>query len=132
MSNEHWLGTWTAAPAPAEGAAFANHTIRLTPRVSLGGGTVRIRVSNAYGIRPLRLGAARIALRDSGPAIVAGSDRQLLFGGEPCATIAAGAVLVSDPVALDVKPLADLAVSLYFPDDLPASFGITGRYARQT
>ncbi|MBV9554316.1 MAG: SGNH/GDSL hydrolase family protein [Alphaproteobacteria bacterium] len=132
MSNEHWVGTWTAAPAPAEGAAFANHTIRLTPRVSLGGGTVRIRVSNAYGIRPLRLGAARIALRDSGPAIVAGSDRQLLFGGEPSATIAAGAVLVSDPVALDVKPLADLAVSLYFPDDLPASFGITGRYARQT
>ena len=33
----HWVGTWTAAPAPAEGAAFANHTLRMTPRVSIGG-----------------------------------------------------------------------------------------------
>ena len=29
-------------------------------------------------------------------------------------------------------PLSDLAVSVHLPDDLPASFGITGRYARQT
>lgn len=133
MSDKrHWVGTWTAAPAPAEGAAFGNHTLRMTPRVSIAGGIVRVRVSNAYGVRPLRIGAARVALRDSGPAIVAGSDRQLLFGGEASATIAAGAALVSDPVGLDVPALADLAVSLHLPQDLPASFGITGRYARQT
>jgi lysophospholipase L1-like esterase len=130
--NRHWVGTWTAAPAPAEGAAFANHTLRMTPRVSLGGSVVRVRISNAYGAAPLRIGAARVALRDSGAAIVPGADRQLLFGGEASATIAAGAVVFSDPVALDVPALADLAVSLYLPQDLPASFGITGRYARQT
>src|SRR3989442_8861287 len=28
-SNTHWVGTWTAAPAPAEGAAFSNHTLRM-------------------------------------------------------------------------------------------------------
>ena len=33
----HWVGTWTAAPAPAEGVAFSNHTLRMTPRVSIGG-----------------------------------------------------------------------------------------------
>jgi lysophospholipase L1-like esterase len=130
--HHHWVGTWTAAPAPAEGAAFANHTLRMIPRLSIGGGTVRVRVSNAYGVRPLQIGAARIALRDRGPAIVPGSDRQLSFGGEARATIAAGAVLVSDPVALEVPALADLAVSLYLPQELTASFGITGRYARQT
>jgi lysophospholipase L1-like esterase len=130
--NQHWVGTWTAAPAPAEGAAFANHTLRMIPRVSIGGKTVRVRLSNAYGVRPLRIGAARVALRDSGPAIVAGTDRQLLFGGEASATIAAGAVLLSDPVELDVPALADLAVSLHLPQELPAGFGITGRYARQT
>jgi lysophospholipase L1-like esterase len=131
-AHPHWVGTWTATPAPAEGAAFANHTIRMMPRVSLGGGTIRVRVSNAYGVRPLVIGAARVALRDSGPAVVPASDRPLTFGGSNSATISAGAVLVSDPVALDVPPLADLAVSLYLPQDLPASFGITGRYARQT
>jgi lysophospholipase L1-like esterase len=130
--NRHWVGTWTATPAPAEGAAFGSHTIRMMPRISLGGSVVRVRVSNAFGVRPLAIGAARVALRDTGPAIVPGTDRQLTFGGEAKAAIAAGAVIVSDPVDLDVPALADLAVSIYLPQDLPASFGITGRYARQT
>ena len=43
------------------------------------------------------------------------SDRALTFSGQPTATIYAGQVLVSDPVTLDVAPLTDLAVSLYFP-----------------
>jgi lysophospholipase L1-like esterase len=130
--NPNWVGTWTAAPAPAEGAAFANHTLRMTPRISIGGSVVRVRLSNAYGNRPLQIGAARVALRADGPAIVPDSDRRLTFGGGASATIAAGAVLVSDPVALEVPALADLAVSFHLPQELPASFGLTGRYARQT
>jgi lysophospholipase L1-like esterase len=130
--HPHWVGAWTATPAPAEGAAFANVTLRMTPRVSVGGDTVRVRISNAYGGRPLQIGAAHVALRAEAAAIVPGSDRVLTFGGEKKATIAAGAVLVSDPVALEVKPLADLAVSFHLPQELPANFGITGRYARQT
>jgi len=131
--NRHWVGTWTAAPAPdTNGTVFSNHTLRMMPRVSIGGSVLRVRVSNAYGVRPLAIGAARVGLRDSGPAILPGSDRRLTFGGEPGATIAAGALVISDPVELDVAPLSDLAVSLHLPQDLPASFGITGRYARQT
>src|SRR5262249_27500318 len=61
-----------------------------------------------------------------------GSSRRITFGGEAGATIAVGALVVSDPVELAFAPLSDLAVSVYLPDDLPASFGITGRYARQT
>src|SRR2546422_9669406 len=130
--HTHWVGTWTAAPAPAEGAAFANHTLRMTPRVSIGGSRLRVRISNAYGVRPLAIGAARVGVRSTGPAVVPGSNRRLTFGGEPTATIAAGALVVSDPVDLTFAPLADLAVSLHLPGDLPLSFGITGRYARQT
>ena len=128
----HWVGTWTAAPAPAEGAAFANHTLRMTPRVSVGGSRVRVRISNAYGIRPLAIGAAWVGLRGTGPGVVPGSNRRLTFGGESRATVAAGALVVSDPVELRIAPLSDLAVSVHLPDDVPASFGITGRYARQT
>src|SRR5439155_7981158 len=111
--NQHWVGTWTTAPAPAETGAFTNQTLRMTMRASLGGNTVRVRISNAYGQRPLDIGSAHIALRETGPGIVAGSDRKLSFGGAQTATIAAGAVLFSDPVALDLAPLADFAVSLY-------------------
>jgi lysophospholipase L1-like esterase len=128
----HWVGTWTAAPAPADGGAFNNHTLRMNPRVSLGGTTVRVRISNAYGAKPLAIGAAYVGLRKDGPAVLAGSNKRLTFGGESSAVIAAGALIVSDPVELVTKPLADLAVSVHLPGDLPPSFGLTGRYARQT
>src|ERR1700681_3242427 len=99
--NRHWVGSWTASPAPAEGiVGFNNHTLRMNPRLSLGGERLRVRISNAYGNRTLTVGAARIALRDAGPRAVPGSDRKLTFGGGDSATIAAGAVLVSDPVEL--------------------------------
>jgi lysophospholipase L1-like esterase len=80
----------------------------------------------------LAIGAACVGLRSSGPAVVPGSNRRLTFGGDRSATIAAGAHIVSDPVDLAVAPLSDLAVSVHLPQDLPVSFGITGRYARQT
>lgn len=132
MDRRHWVGTWTAAPAPAEGAALSNHTLRMNVRASLGGDTLRVRLSNAHGSRPLAVGAARIGLRATGSGIVPGSDRRLTFGGAETATIAAGALLVSDPVALPLPPLGDLAISVHLPGDLPAIFGITGRYSRQT
>src|SRR5689334_5304328 len=116
----HWVGTWTAAPAPAEGAAFSNHTLRMIPRVSLGGGRLRVRISNACGTRPLAIGAACVGLRSAGPGLVPGSNRPLTFGGERRATVAAGAHVVSDPVELVFAPLSDLAVSVHLPDDLPA------------
>ena len=130
--HRHWVGTWAAAPAPAEGAAFSNHTLRMTPRVSLGGTVLRVRISNAYGVRPLAIGAAYVGVRSAGPGVVPSSNLRLGFGGESGATVAAGAHIVSDPVELEVAPLADLCVSVHLPGDLPASFGITGRYARQT
>jgi lysophospholipase L1-like esterase len=130
--SAHWVGTWTAAPTPAEGAAFSNHTLRMIPRVSIGGGRLRVRISNAYGSRPLAIGAAWVGLRSAGPALVPGSNRRLTFGGERSAMIAAGALVVSDPVDLEFAPLSDLAVSVHLPGDLPTTFGITGKYARQT
>ena len=132
-NNRHWVGTWATAPAPSEvGVGFNNHTLRMNPRISIGGDTLRVRMSNAYGTRRLEIGAAYIGIRDSGPAMVAGSERKLTFNGADKATIAAGALLVSDPVKLEVKPLADLAVSIHLPGEVTPAFQITGRYARQT
>jgi lysophospholipase L1-like esterase len=131
--NRHWVGTWGAAPAPAEGVVgFNNHSLRMNPRISLGGDRLRARISNAYGERPLVIGAARIARRDKGPAIIAGTERKLTFGGADGIAIAAGAVAFSDQVELSVPALADLAVSFHLPGEVLANFQITGRYARQT
>lgn len=129
----HWVGTWAAAPAPSvAGAALSNHTVRMTPRISLGGDTIRVRVSNAYGTGNLEIGATTVGHRASGPSAVPGTLRSLTFGGSNSAVIAAGSYIVSDPVALAVPPLADLVVSVHLPQDISTDFQITGRYARQT
>jgi lysophospholipase L1-like esterase len=130
--TQHWVGSWTVAPAPAEGVAFNNITLRMNGRLSLGGNMLRVRLSNAHGTKPLTIGAAHIGLRADGPAIIAESNRALSFGGDRSAVIAAGSLVVSDPVELTVPPLGDVAITVYLPQDLPASFGITGRYARVT
>src|ERR1700686_998575 len=83
QGNRHWVGSGAAAPAPAEGVVgFNNHTIRMNPRISLGGERLRVRISNAYGNRPLAIGAARLALRDKGPGTVPGPPRRGRWGGE--------------------------------------------------
>lgn len=132
MTNAHWVGTWAATPAPADGVTLSSPTIRMFPRVSIGGDTIRVRLSNAHGNDKLRVGAARVALRAGmGPGTVPGTDRVLTFNGAPSAVIPTGSFLISDPVSLAIPPLADLAVSVYLPDELTPAFGVTGRYARQ-
>ena len=132
-SSKHWVGTWAMAPAPSEaGITISDQTVRMHPRVSLGGDTIRVRISNAYGTAPLAVGAASVGLRDQGPAMVSSSVRPLTFGGSPTMTIAAGALVISDAVQIEMPPLADLSVSVYLPGTLLPTFQITGRYARQT
>src|SRR5579875_2997259 len=79
--GQHWVGTWTTTPAPVEGVRLSNQTLRMIARVSIGGSSLRVRLSNAHGTRPLAVGAAHIGLRDQAAAIVPGTDRPLTFGG---------------------------------------------------
>jgi lysophospholipase L1-like esterase len=127
----HWVGTWSATPAPADGMALDNPTIRMFPRVSIGGDTIRVRLSNAAGTADLTIAATRIAKRAAGAAIQPDTDRAVTFNGSASAKIGAGGFAISDPVSLNVAPLEDLAVSIHIPGIIPASFGVTGRYARQ-
>src|SRR3984957_186267 len=127
----HWVGTWSATPAPADGVALSGPTIRMFPRVSIGGDTIRIRLSNAAGTGDLVIGATHVAKRAAGAAIQPSTDRIVRFNGSGLVKIPAGSFVVSDPVSLPVAPLEDLAVSIHVPGDSPASFGVTGRYSRQ-
>ena len=102
----------TFAPAPF--VHFTNQTLRQIVHTSLGGARVRVLVSNAFGTAPITIGAAHVAARDAADAIRAGG-RPLTFSGRPSVTIPAMAVAYSDPVALTVAPLSDLAIDLYLP-----------------
>ncbi|MDO8073420.1 SGNH/GDSL hydrolase family protein [Janthinobacterium sp. SUN176] len=126
-----WLASWTASPQAVWSSDFLfpsnvpavlhGHTVRQVARLSVGGPRVRIVLSNAYGKVPLRIGAATVALAASGSAIEAGSLRTLTFSGQPSASVAPGAPLVSDPVDLPVPDLARLTVSIHLPQSSPTS-----------
>lgn len=111
-------GRGPAGPPPPSG--FNGQTIRMVVRTSIGGKHARVELSNTFGTTPLKIGAAHIALRDTGSAIVMGSDRPLTFSGKPSFTIPPAAEIVSDPVDLDIPKLADLAISVYVPDEVTA------------
>ena len=128
-----WISTWIASPEARWNGDFPlptnlphqlwNQTVRQVARVSIGGSRVRILLSNAYGTRPLKIGAADIALSGKDASIVPGSNRMLTFGGKTAVVIPPGAPMLSDPVDLDVAALSHLAVSLYLPDPTaPATF----------
>lgn len=131
---EHWVATWAASPqAPRAGAtnvSFNNQTIRMIVHTSIGGRRARVQFSNAFGIAPLVIGSAHVALRGKESEIVPGSDRALTFSGKPGATIPPGAPILSDPVTLDVPKLGDLAVSVFLPGDTgPATMHATGLHS---
>ena len=108
-------------PAPPAPLNFRNQTLREIVHTSLGGDRVRVTLSNAFGTLPLEVGAAHVALRDKDAAIKASSDRPLTFGGSAATMIAAGAVVVSDPVSLTVPAASDLAIDIYLPGDTAAT-----------
>src|SRR6266508_1011194 len=132
QGNQQWVGTWsTALHAPDAGfgitnPGFNNQTLRQIVHTSVGGDQVRVRLST-FGADALVVGAAHIALRDAGPAIVPGSDRALTFSGQPSITIPPSAVVLSDPVELDVPALGDLAVTIFVPESTgPATWHFEG------
>ena len=129
--SSHWVGTWTSTPAIADGVSLSSPTIRMFPRVSIGGDRLRIRLSNAAGQGDLVIASTHVAIRAKGAAVQPATDRVVTFNGSASVKIPSGAFVISDPVALRVEPLQDLAVSLYVPGEIPASFGVTGRYSRQ-
>jgi lysophospholipase L1-like esterase len=87
----------------------------MTVRTSIGGRRVRVELSNAFGTSALVVGAAHVALGDKASAIVEGSDRPLTFSGRPSCTIPPAALVISDPVELEVPKLGNLVISLYIP-----------------
>ncbi|MER6030151.1 SGNH/GDSL hydrolase family protein [Streptomyces sp. NPDC001851] len=107
--------TW-AASADRRGEGTADRGYRLIVHTSVGGTGLRVRVTNAFGDRPLTLDSAYAGLRGRGAALRPGSNRRLTFGGARRVTVPAGAVAWSDPLPGAWPAGSDLAVSLHTPD----------------
>ena len=137
FAQTHWVGTWGTSPAPRLASAaqmyasrllFEDQTLREIVHTSIGGDTVRVHLSNAYGASMVEIGAVHIAVRAKDSGIVPGSDRMLTFGGRKTVALSTNAPALSDPVKLDVPAGGDLAISLYLPK---AAEGAGIHYAAQ-
>jgi len=122
-SAGRWAASWGTGPAGPSGDAptFNNQTLRQIVHLSAGGSQLRIKLSNAFGSDPIVIGSARVARRLTGARVDPATDRRLTFSGVDHVTIPVGALVVSDPVELDVPALSDLAVSIYLPQPTAAA-----------
>lgn len=123
--TQPWITTWAATPAPrwAEElpAPFGvpevvgDQTVRQIARVSVGGDQLRVIFSNEFGVRPMTIGKASVAISAGKSAVDAATQKPLTFGGSASVEIPPGARMYSDPVDLATKALSSVAVSMYLP-----------------
>jgi lysophospholipase L1-like esterase len=119
-ASGNWATSWFASqqipePANALPAQYLhNATLRQLIHLSLGGPTIRIHISNAFGAAPLTLSALHVArpIAPDSSRIDPASDRALTFDGRPQVIIPAGAEYISDPLAYPIAAQSDLAVTL--------------------
>lgn len=121
----HWIATWATSqvgPEPSQpqltDAELTDVTVRQIVHLSVGGSTMRVQMSNAFGTRPLRVDAVRVAKAKSAgsSAIDAGTDHAVTFDGRDSVVIPAGAVYVSDAVQMPVDALSDVAISFHYAE----------------
>jgi len=116
---QHWVTTWTTANAASDQpTVFSNQTIREIVHTTIGGSEVRIRLSNTFGTRAIRLDAVFIGLQkpglqEDGAAMVPRSNREVTFSGSRSIAIPEGAEVLSDPISFSVGSEKNLAISLF-------------------
>ncbi|MEV8309420.1 SGNH/GDSL hydrolase family protein [Streptomyces flavidovirens] len=119
-TSASWIGTWSTAPAFAEPGTeqgFPGRSLRNVVHTSIGGTSARITLSNLFGVQPLHITHASIAVAATpgAPTAANGTMRRLHFGGSPSVVVPPGGQVVSDPAPLNVPYDADLLVTTYSP-----------------
>ena len=121
-----WIETWGASqqiPEPQNALPvddMRDATIRQIFHLSVGGTTLRVHVTNAFGTQPLHFTSVHIAMPISLSlaAIDPATDKPLTFAGATDVKVPAGAEMVSDPIQFPVDALSSVTVS-YHLDDSP-------------
>ncbi|MER5252166.1 SGNH/GDSL hydrolase family protein [Streptomyces sp. NPDC002855] len=111
-ASRHQVVTWGAS-ADRLGQAVADRSYRLVVRTSVGGSRPRVRLSNAFGDRPVTFGKVYAGKREEGARLVPGSNRRITFGGARSVTVAPGDSVTGDPLPGRLAAQSDLVVSLY-------------------
>lgn len=120
IAGKQWVVTWAAAPEfttaadmPPSGS-LSNKSVRQIIHVSIGGDSIRLRLSNEFSSEPLEIRSVFIADSEEAEVIDSSTAQYILFGGSKSVTIDAGACAVSDAVPYDLKPLQLLSITICY------------------
>jgi lysophospholipase L1-like esterase len=134
----HWVGTWGCGiqlteprnlPPPP---GLTSNTLRQVVRSTIGGKQVRVHFANTFGTGGVVMNSVHLALNPSSTtssAIDSATDQALKFGGAESVTIPAGKDIWSDPIAFDLPPLTNLAITISFGE---TSSDVTGHPGSRT
>ena len=115
----HWVGTWATSPLDGDPwhttPTLVDSTLREIVHTSIAGRELRVQFTNEFGIEPLRIDAANVALSAGGTSIDSASLHTLTFGGQPSIVIPPGALAVSDAVDLPTPAFTNLAITFFLP-----------------
>lgn len=127
-----WVGTWGTArqlvepnnmpPVPG----LSNNTLRQVVCVSIGGKRLRLKFSNEFSKSPVTMKTVQIAVSKGGSAIDGSTTKALKFNGKSEITMEPGAELTSDPVAFDLEPRMEVAITIFFGETSPTVTGHPG------
>ena len=121
-AGQKWVATWAASvhgpypsgnpsaqpdlkyafPDAAQGAV--DQSFRLIVKPDLWGDRFRIRLANTFGTQTITFDQIYIGVSAAGGNIVKGTNRPVLFSGQPSINISPGGTGYSDPVDLKLPP----------------------------
>ena len=119
-TTKKWVGTWSTAPQLVEPGnmppppGLTNNSLRQVVRVSIGGDTLRVRFSNEFSTSAVTMNSVQIAVSTGGNTINVSTNKELRFNGNSQVTMNASSAVTSDPIAFDLTPRMDVAITIYF------------------
>lgn len=118
--HDGWTATWACAPQTVSGHympynnQMSDRSVRQVVRVSCGGDSIRLRLSNELSGEPLEIASVYVATGSPSYEIVKRTARYLEFKGEREVTIPAHAAVTSDALRFRLAPLQRLAITINY------------------
>ena len=120
---DHWVGTWGTAPQLVEphnnppSPGLGNNSLRQIVQVSIGGETVRLKLTNEFSTDATEIKAVELAYAQtagSSSDIDETSTVSLTFDGKADVTIPAGQKVVSDPISFHLSGRQNVAITIHY------------------
>ena len=124
---DSWTGTWAAAAEYTsqndmpQTTSLSNTSLRQVVRVSIGGKSLRLQLSNENSAEPVEIKAAYIADARDSCDIDRKTVAYLKFSGKRNVTIEPGKTAWSDALRYNLQPLQRLSVTICYGEQVPTN-----------